>query len=79
MAAAALEELDLAAIASQLQTLEKASRKRRREEECVACLERAREVAFVPCGHFCVCSKCGKRLEECPICRKSTRKQRIYT
>ena len=80
-AEAALETLNLATIASRLQTLEaeKASRKRRREEECVACLERAREVAFVPCGHFCVCSKCGQRLEECPICRKSTRKQRIYT
>ena len=80
-AAFALNQLDLAAIASRLQTLQakEAPRKRRREEECVACLERAREVAFVPCGHFCVCSKCGQRLEECPICRKSTRKQRIYT
>ena len=59
---------------------EKASRKRRLEApECVVCLERAREVAFVPCGHFCVCSNCGQRLWECPICRKSTRKQRIYT
>ena len=47
--------------------------------ECVVCFERARAVAFVPCGHFCVCSKCGQRLDECPICRKSTRKQRIYT
>ena len=81
-AEAALEDLDLAAIASRLQTpqAEKASRKRRLEApECVVCLERARAVAFVPCGHFCVCSKCGQRLSECPICRKSTRKQRIYT
>ena len=82
--------LDLAAIASRLQTLqaEEASRKRLRAppppragpgEECVVCLERAREVAFVPCGPFCVCSNCSGRVSKCPICRKSTRKQRIYT
>ena len=86
----ALKMLDLAAIASRLQTLqaEEASRKRLRAppppragpgEECVVCFERARAVAFLPSGHFCVCSKCGQRLSECPICRKSTRKQRIYT
>ena len=46
-------------------------------EECVVCFERARAVAFLPSGHFCVCSKCGQRASECPICRKSTRKQRI--
>ena len=81
-AEAALEELDLAVISSPVETpqAEKASRKRRLEApECVVCFERARAVAFVPCGHFCVCSKCGHRLDECPICRKSTRKQRIYT
>ena len=67
-AAEALEQLDLAAIASRLEA-----------PECVVCLQRAREVAFVPCGHFCVCSNCGQRLSECPICQESTRKQRIYT
>ena len=81
-AAEALAKLDLAVISSREETplAEKASRKRRLEApECVVCFERARAVAFVPCGHFCVCSKCGQRLDECPICRKSTRKQRIYT
>ena len=78
----ALEQLDVAALASRLQTPqgEKASRMRRLEApECVVCLERARAVAFLPSGHFCVCSNCGQRLDECPICRNSTRKQRIYT
>ena len=74
-AEAALAVLDVAAIEAK-----EASRKRRLEApECVVCFERARAVAFVPCGHFCVCSNCGQRLSECPICRKSTRKQRIYT
>ena len=75
-AAEALAVLDLAVISSR----KEASRKRRLEApECVVCFERARAFAFVPCGHFCVCSNCGQRLSECPICRKSTRKQRIYT
>ena len=72
-----------AAIASQLQTLEKASRKRRREEECVrhcvVCHERAREVAFDPCGHFVCCSECGLRVSTCPLCRGAIEKKlRIY-
>ena len=81
-AAEALAKLDLAVISSRVEPpqAKEASRKRRLEApECVVCFERARAVAFVPCGHFCVCSKCGQRLSECPICRKSTRKQRIYT
>ena len=81
----ALEQLNLATIASRLQTLEaeKASRKRRREEECVrhcvVCHERAREVAFDPCGHFVCCSGCGLRVSTCPLCRGAIeRNLRIY-
>ena len=81
----ALEQLNLATIASRLQTLEaeKASRKRRREEECVrncvVCHERAREVAFDPCGHFVCCSECGLRVSTCPLCRGAIEKKlRIY-
>ena len=84
-AEAALETLNLATIASRLQTLEaeKASRKRRREEECVrhcvVCHERAREVAFDPCGHFVCCSECGLRVSTCPLCRGAIeRNLRIY-
>ena len=81
-AAEALAKLDLAVISSRVEPpqAKEASRKRRLEApECVVCFERARAVAFLPCGHFSVCSKCGQRLSECPICRESTRKQRIYT
>ena len=79
VAAAALEELDLAAIASRMQKLEKSSRKRRRVRHCVVCLERAREVAFDPCGHFVCCSECGLRVSTCPLCRGAIeRNLRIY-
>ena len=83
VAAAALKELDLATIALHLHYLEKALRKRRCEEECVGhcvvCHERAREVAFDPCGHFVCCSECGLRVSTCPLCRGAIeRNLRIY-
>jgi hypothetical protein len=27
------------------------------------------EVAFVPCGHFCVCQECSLKVDKCIICR----------
>ena len=84
-AAEAMAKLDLAVISSPVETpqAEKASRKRRREEECVrhcvVCHERAREVAFDPCGHFVCCSECGVRVSTCPLCRGAIeRNLRIY-
>jgi outer membrane protein assembly factor BamB len=52
--------------------------------ECCICLERTatdRLLAFVPCGHKCVCAGCADRLERkpCPICRKNAREVlRVY-
>eukprot|EP00658_Telonema_sp_P-2_P074771 TRINITY_DN6405_c0_g1_i3.p1 TRINITY_DN6405_c0_g1~~TRINITY_DN6405_c0_g1_i3.p1 ORF type:complete len:398 (+),score=95.90 TRINITY_DN6405_c0_g1_i3:131-1324(+) len=45
------------------------------EEQCVICWDGKRDVFFVPCGHVCVCEKCGQKLLEiesdglCPLCR----------
>ena len=41
------------------------------EAECVVCLDRQRAVACVPCGHLCLCRKCGDAagLRSCPLCR----------
>ena len=73
-AEAALETLNLATIASRLQTLEA-----EKASNCVVCLERAREVAFDPCGHFVCCSECGLRVSTCPLCRGAIeRNLRIY-
>jgi len=40
---------------------------------CVYCLEKPKEVVFVPCGHKCCCKEDGKNLYEknqsCPICK----------
>ena len=73
-AEAALETLNLATIASRLQTLEA-----EKASNCVVCHERAREVAFDPCGHFVCCSECGERVSTCPLCRVTIQgKLRIY-
>ena len=70
----ALEQLNLATIASRLQTLEA-----EKASNCVVCHERAREVAFDPCGHFVCCSECGLRVSTCPLCRGAIeRNLRIY-
>lgn len=42
---------------------------------CSICLERKRNVLFRPCSHFCSCSRCSMRLENCPICRTRIRRK----
>ncbi|RUP09026.1 hypothetical protein BC936DRAFT_140102 [Jimgerdemannia flammicorona] len=51
---------------------------------CVVCMTNSREMAFVPCGHYCVCIECsanfthtpadgGRNMrskEKCPLCRQ---------
>lgn len=36
---------------------------------CVACMEFAKTTVLMPCRHLCLCSKCGHRVDKCPICR----------
>jgi len=43
-------------------------------ETCIICYVRSKTHAFVPCGHQCVCEKCGKFIVQgqgasCPVCR----------
>lgn len=37
--------------------------------ECVICLERPSEMVITVCGHFGLCSECGKTIDKCPACR----------
>lgn len=37
---------------------------------CRICLEKDREVVFMPCGHLISCRECGAKLDNCAICRK---------
>lgn len=44
------------------------------DQECLICLSEEKNTIIMPCGHLCVCTDCGKRLQadkkfSCPICR----------
>ena len=82
-AEAALEALDLAAIASRVEALqaENESLTSRLEAKCVVCGDRAPDVVFMPCFHAVSCSNCGLReeVDTCPVCRVPIeQKHRIY-
>jgi len=82
-AEAALEALDLAAIASRVEALhaENESLTRRLEAKCVVCFERAPDVVFMPCFHVVSCRDCGLReeVDTCPVCRVPIeQKHRVY-
>lgn len=40
-----------------------------KENECVVCLEKEREVLFIPCRHLGTCKNCAINLRHCPVCR----------
>ncbi|XP_072044145.1 E3 ubiquitin-protein ligase RNF34-like isoform X4 [Amphiura filiformis] len=37
---------------------------------CKICMDAPIDCVLLECGHMVTCSKCGKRLAECPICRQ---------
>lgn len=53
---------------------------KRPTETCVACTERPRQMAYVPCGHFVLCATCAKRWGSCcPVCKaEATTSVRIF-
>jgi hypothetical protein len=40
------------------------------ESCCVVCMDAEPTHAMIPCGHRCVCGRCARRLDSCPLCRK---------
>ncbi|XP_061682897.1 E3 ubiquitin-protein ligase rififylin [Syngnathoides biaculeatus] len=37
---------------------------------CRICMDAAIDCVLLECGHMITCTKCGKRMSECPICRQ---------
>jgi hypothetical protein len=73
----------LAAEQKQKAQAEAALKRTEEEQMCVICLDKARAVTFVPCGHLCCCEACGgdsgSGLVSCPVCRKPiTARQRVF-
>ena len=43
---------------------------------CAICFEDNVSIVFGPCGHACICERCGDLgLQECPICRRTVSTQ----
>jgi baculoviral IAP repeat-containing protein 7/8 len=40
-----------------------------KDNECVVCLEKEKEVVFIPCRHLGTCKNCAINLRHCPVCR----------
>ena len=49
------------------------------KELCIICMDRIREIVYMPCAHFLACPLCSPCVHECPICSKKIEKHlRIY-
>lgn len=40
------------------------------ENLCKICMDSPIDCVLLDCGHMVTCTKCGKRMNECPICRQ---------
>ena len=38
---------------------------------CVICLQKDKNVIFLPCAHLASCVECSLALKNCPLCRKN--------
>jgi len=38
------------------------------KQVCIKCKTNYKEIACLPCGHFCFCQTCGNEIEDCPVC-----------
>lgn len=41
-----------------------------RQEACVICMDRPRNVVILDCGHICCCLDCARQVNNCPVCRR---------
>lgn len=47
------------------------SKQEGKESECCICMAARFQIAFIPCGHLCVCQQCSISVDYCPVCRKN--------
>ncbi len=38
---------------------------------CIVCMDNQRNVVFLPCSHFALCTGCSSNVRSCPTCRQS--------
>ena len=44
---------------------------------CRICMDAAIDCVLLDCGHMVTCCKCGNKLAECPMCRKTIAKVQL--
>ncbi|MGH0148251.1 UNVERIFIED_CONTAM: hypothetical protein FKN15_045859 [Acipenser sinensis] len=54
----------------ELQDLDTAAPPGSEENLCKICMDSPIDCVLLECGHMVTCTKCGKRMSECPICRQ---------
>ena len=40
------------------------------DDLCKVCMDAVVDCVLLDCGHMLTCTKCGKQLAECPVCRQ---------
>ncbi|KAI5099024.1 E3 ubiquitin-protein ligase rififylin isoform X1, partial [Silurus meridionalis] len=53
-----------------LQNLDSTEATTMEENLCKICMDSPIDCVLLECGHMVTCTKCGKRMSECPICRQ---------
>ncbi|KAF5897739.1 E3 ubiquitin-protein ligase rififylin isoform X1 [Clarias magur] len=53
-----------------LQNLDSTAATTMEENLCKICMDSPIDCVLLECGHMVTCTKCGKRMSECPICRQ---------
>lgn len=53
-----------------LQNLDSSATATMEESMCKICMDSPIDCVLLECGHMVTCTKCGKRMSECPICRQ---------
>ncbi|CAB1347484.1 unnamed protein product, partial [Coregonus sp. 'balchen'] len=54
----------------ELQNLDPSGTPGQEENLCKICMDSPIDCVLLECGHMVTCTKCGKRMNECPICRQ---------
>ncbi|XP_032901841.1 E3 ubiquitin-protein ligase rififylin isoform X2 [Amblyraja radiata] len=64
------EQRDLQIHAAELKTQDGGTGTSVDENLCKICMDSPIDCVLLECGHMVTCTKCGKRMSECPICRQ---------
>ena len=51
--------------------LNNVTKKAKEDDLCKICMDSLIDCVLLECAHMVSCTKCGKRLAECPICRQN--------